>query len=195
VANFPQVNRELESDPSKFKGDLRPVERVSWHEAVEFCDRLAQHTNRPYRLPTEAEWEYACRADTTTPFHFGATLSTDYANYRGTGEYGAYGSGNLGEYRKETTPVNFFDCANAWGLCDMHGNVWEWCEDDWHSNYRDAPSDGRAWLSEKNSGKIIRGGSWDFNPRNCRSAYRSDDISGLRFNYIGFRVCCSPPRT
>ena len=115
-------------DPSYFKGDNRPVESVSWYDAVEFCQRLCQHTNRTYRLPTEAQWEYACRTGTTTPFHFGETITTDEANYRGTGneEYGlsgSYGREPLGEYREETTPVDHFGIANAFGLCDMHGNV------------------------------------------------------------------------
>ena len=90
VFAMPQVNRELKADPSKFKGPLNPVEQVSWYEAVEFCDRLTIYSDRHYRLPTEAEWEYACRAGTTTPFHFGETINTDLANYRGTDwkEYG-----------------------------------------------------------------------------------------------------------
>lgn len=134
VANLPRINKDLRSDPSRFKGDLRPVETVRWHDAVEFCARLSEHTNRPYRLPTEAEWEYACRAGTTTPFHFGETITTDIANYRGTDDErykwsGSYGDGPKGDYREETTPVNHFEGANGFGLCDMHGNVWEWCQD------------------------------------------------------------------
>ena len=106
------------------------MESVSWYDAVEFCQRLGQHTNRTYRLPTEAQWEYACRTGTTTPFHFGETITTDEANYRGTGneEYGllgSYGRELLGEYREETTPVDHFGIANAFGLCDMHANVCE----------------------------------------------------------------------
>jgi formylglycine-generating enzyme required for sulfatase activity len=151
VADWPQVDRALNPDPSHFKGDNRPVERVNWHEAVEFCHRLSAHTKRPYRLPSEAKWEYACRAGTTSPFHFGETITTKLANYRGTdredGEWsGAYGGGPLGEYRQATTPVDQFGVANAFGLCDMHGNVWEWCQDLWHENYRGAPTDGSAWL-------------------------------------------------
>ncbi|WP_346294101.1 formylglycine-generating enzyme family protein [Sphaerothrix gracilis] len=197
VAALPEVNQGLNSDPSKFKGnDRRPAEQVSWQDAVEFCDRLTIHTNRQYRLPTEAEWEYACRAGTTTPFHFGETLSTDYANYRGNDEkYGAYGPGSRGEYRKQTTPVDHFEGANAYGLCDMHGNVWEWCQDDWHENYEQAPTDGSAWVTGGNAEyKIIRGGSWSDVPRYCRSAFRFRDFPDFRDSDIGFRVCCSAPR-
>ena len=197
VLAMPQVNQALDLDPSHFKGDLRPVEQVSWDDAVEFCDRLAIHTNRQYRLPTEAEWEYACRAGTTTPFHFGETLSTDYANYDGSNEeYGAYGPGVRGEYRRETTPVGQFEGVNEYGLSDMHGNVWEWCQDYWHGNYEGAPTDGSAWLSSAESKmRILRGGSWINNPRGCRSAYRNGDDPDDRDFIAGFRVCCSAPRS
>ncbi|MEA5464240.1 formylglycine-generating enzyme family protein [Leptothoe sp. PORK10 BA2] len=192
VAAMPQVNQELAPDPSTFKGDNRPVEGVSWHEATEFCARLAEHTNRPYRLPTEAEWEYACRAETTTPFHFGLTLTTEIANYNG--DY-TYADGPKGEDRNETTPVDHFDIANAFGLCDMHGNVWEWCQDHWHDNYEEAPVDGSAWLTEdENANRIVRGCSWIYIPGICRSAYRDDNTPDYRDDLIGFRVCCSPPR-
>ena len=202
MAALPQVERELKADPSHFKGDLHPVESVSWYDAVEFCDRLTILTNRQYRLPTEAEWEYACRAGTTTPFHFGKTITTELANYRGTDneEYkwsGSYGDGPKGEHREETTPVNQFEGANAFGLCDMHGNVWEWCQDHWHSSYKGAPTDGSAWIEGGSSERrILRGGSWNSYPRNCRSAYRFPDVPGGGYNYfIGFRVVCSAPRT
>ncbi|MGC1307842.1 MAG: formylglycine-generating enzyme family protein [Phormidesmis sp.] len=203
VAAMAPVNIELKLEPSRFKGDLLPVEQVSWYEAVEFCDRLTLHTNRQYRLPTEAEWEYACRARTTTPFHFGETITTDLANYQGTDwEYqektysGSYGAGPKGEYRQQTTPVDHFDIANAFGLCDMHGNVLEWCQDHWHENYEGAPTDGSAWITDdKEASRILRGGSWYFSPRYCRSAYRSYFTPDLRDDVIGFRVSCSAPRT
>jgi formylglycine-generating enzyme required for sulfatase activity len=196
VAELPLVKSRLESDPSEFKGDRLPVEQISWHDAVEFCDRLTIQTNRQYRLPTEAEWEYACRAGTKTPFHFGETISTDYVNYDGTDEtYGAYGPGTKGEYRKETTPIDHFGVANAYGLCDMHGNVFEWCQDHWHSNYDGAPDNASAWLTEdESSRRIIRGGSWYFSPRYCRSAYRSYNFPDYRTDSVGFRVVCSAPR-
>ncbi|MEO0759722.1 MAG: formylglycine-generating enzyme family protein [Cyanobacteria bacterium J06648_16] len=196
VEAMPQVNRELKPDPSEFKGALRPVEQVSWDDAIEFCDRITLHTNRQYRLPAEAEWEYACRAGTTTPFHFGETLSTDYANYDGADEeHGAYGPGTRGEYRQETTPVDQFEGVNAYGLHDMHGNVFEWCQDHWHDSYDAAPADGRAWLTEDDkAARVLRGGSWGYFPRYCRSAYRDFNNPDSRFSNIGFRVVSSAPR-
>lgn len=193
VVGLPQVEKDLESEPSYFKGDNRPVEQVFWYDAVEFCARLAAYTKRKYRLPSEAEWEYACRSGTTTPFYFGHTLMTNLANYNGN--Y-TYGDGPEGEYRKETTPVDYFDDANAWGLSDMHGNVWEWCQDHWHENYESAPTDGSAWTTGgDDSYRVLRGGSWTYGPRNCRSAsrrsYRPDDLIDFK---IGFRVVCSVPR-
>ena len=190
VAAFPQVNRELKPDPSRFKGNNRPVESVSWEDAVEFCDRLSRHTKRQYRLPSEAEWEYACRAGTTTPFHFGKTITTDLVNYNGN--Y-TYGQGSKGVYRKETTEVGSFGVANNFGLYDMHGNVWEWCQDDWHSDYEGAPIDGSAWLNneEDNNDKLLRGGSWNYNPKYCRSAYRNGINLVVNNDIIGFRVVCS----
>ncbi|HEY9627357.1 MAG TPA: formylglycine-generating enzyme family protein [Coleofasciculaceae cyanobacterium] len=206
VAAMPQVNRSLEPDPSQFKGDKRPVEQASWFDAVEFCDRLSTHTRREYCLPTEAEWEYACRSGTTTSFHFGETITTDLANYDGTDDpdgkwSGSYGRGSKGEYRKETTSVDYFEIANAFGLCDMHGNVWEWCQDHWHDNYQGtrsatAPTDGNAWLDKnENNSRIIRGGSWNNLPRNCRSASRYYDSPDYTYSYIGFRAVCLAPRT
>ncbi|MFM7326286.1 MAG: formylglycine-generating enzyme family protein, partial [Nodosilinea sp.] len=143
VAQLERVNRDLDPDPAYFKGDNRPVEQVSWHEATEFCARLSRLSGREYRLPSEAEWEYACRAGTPTPFHFGETITTDLANYNGNN---TYNQGPKGIYREETTEVGSF-APNPFGLYDMHGNVWEWCQDHWHDNYaEDPPRDGSAWL-------------------------------------------------
>ena len=203
VAGLTQVERELAPDPARFKGDDRPVEQVSWYEAVEFCARLSAYTGREYRLPTEAEWEYACRAGTTTPFHFGETITTEVANYCGVDEEiggtlysGNYGSGPKGGYRKETIPVNHFGIANAFGLYDMHGNVWEWCLDHWHSNYEDAPTDGSAWSTDNaGASRVRRGGSWTDFPANCLSAIRNYVTPAFRLNDVGFRVVCVAPRT
>ena len=194
VAEFPQVKQTLDPNPASFKDDNRPVESVSWYDAVEFCHRLAQHTSRPYRLPSEAEWEYACRAGTQTPFYFGETLTTEVANY--DANY-TYADGPKGEYRQETTPVDHFGLANAFGLCDMHGNVDEWCQDAYHSTYEGAPTDGSAWEDEETGDdlrRILRGGSWDDVPRNCRSAYRDRIYPRVSDFLIGFRVVCSAPR-
>lgn len=179
VATFPKINRELKIAPSKFRGKQRPVEQVSWEEAVEFCDRISRHTNRQYRLPTEAEWEYACRAGTTTSFHFGPTITKDLANF---GQSLDHRTSDVGNYS-----------PNAFGLFDMHGNVWEWCQDDWHDSYEGAPTDGHAWLNSDKS-KVVRGGSWSDDPWYCRSATRINLTPGNRFNAIGFRVVCSAPR-
>ena len=194
VADMPQVNRQLKPYPSNFKRENRPVEKVSWHDAIEFCDRLTAHTKRQYRLPSEAEWEYACRAGTTTPFHFGETISPELANYDSSV---AYADGATGKKRGETTPVDYFKIANAWGLCDMHGNVFEWCQDYWHVNYEGAPEDGSSWMTDysENHRHIVRGGSWNADPRNCRSAYRSLYLPDDRVGSLGFRVSYSAPAT
>jgi formylglycine-generating enzyme required for sulfatase activity len=185
VANLPQVNQALDPDPSRFKGADRPVEQVSWYDCVEFCERLSQYTGRDYRLPSEAEWEYACRAGTTTPFHFGETITTDLANYNRAGA--------KGKYREETTPVGSFQVANAFGLYDMHGNVWEWCLDQWHDSYEGAPSDGQAWVTNDNdnhSRRLLRGGSWLNYPSYCRCANRIRSSPDNKAYHFGFRVVC-----
>ena len=194
VANLSKVDRDLTPNPSHFKGSNRPIEKVSWYDAVEFCQRLSIVTGREYRLPSEAEWEYACRAGTTTPLHFGATLTSQLANHNGN--Y-TFASEPKGEYRKQTTDVGSFP-PNAFGLYDMHGNVWEWCADDWYENYDDAPNDGRKRIkgSKQGTNKVLRGGSWDVNPDFCRSACRVNDISADDITYdLGFRVLCAAPRT
>ena len=192
VAGWDKIDRVLDPDPSRFKGADRPVERVSWEDAVEFCHRLKHRFGKDYCLPSEAQWEYACRAKTKTPFHFGETLNTDLANY--DGNY-TYGQGRTGTYREETTPVTTFGVANPWGLVDVHGNVWEWCQDDWHENYNGAPEDGSARLGNTSTtNKVLRGGSWIIDPRYCRSADRFRHTHDFRSSGIGFRVCCLAPR-
>ena len=169
VAALPKDKIDLKSDPSYFKGDNLPVECVSWNDAREFCDRLSRMANKTYRLPSEAEWEYACRGGTTTPFYCGETISTDLANYHGN--Y-TYGQGQKGEYREKTTKVGIFP-ANPFGLYDMCGNVWEWCEDGLHENYINAPTDGSAWTSLSTEYMLLRGGSWNSIARYCRAAHRN----------------------
>jgi formylglycine-generating enzyme required for sulfatase activity len=184
-----KVKQDLDLNPAHFKdrpdSDRRPVEQVNWYDAVEFCARLSKLTGREYRLPSEAEWEYACRAGTTTPFYFGETITGELANYDAS----------------ETTPVGQFT-PNAFGLYDMHGNVWEWCADTWHDSYDGAPSDGSVWLDnnqeENIDGKsrfgiysVMRGGSWGNNLNLCRSAIRYDTYRRVnRYFLNGFRVVC-----
>ena len=197
VAALPKVKIDLKLDPSHFKGDNLPVESVSSNDVQEFCARLSQKTDKVYRLPSEAEWEYACRGGTTTPFYCGETISTDLANYRGThwkvGNTfypGNYGQGQRGEFRGKTTEIGKFP-ANPCGLYDMCGNVCELCQDKWHKNYTNAPNDGSAWLESKNNDlKLIRGGSWNHIPSICRSDHRNRADCDFRSNSIGFRVVC-----
>jgi formylglycine-generating enzyme required for sulfatase activity len=172
----------MENNPSNFQGAKLPVEQVSWNDAVKFCQKLSQKTGKNYRLPSEAEWEYTCRARTTTPFHFGETITPDLVNYSGC----PYGFGQWGLYRGQTTDVRSFP-PNAFGLYDMHGNVWEWCSDSWNNNYRDAPTDGSSWETG-NEFRVRRGGSWNCNAALCRSAYRSGYGAGNHDSKIGFRV-------
>ncbi|HAA28919.1 MAG TPA: peptidase C14 [Cyanobacteria bacterium UBA8553] len=195
VAKLPQVKQSIDLDPSHFKGDDLPVEKVSWYDAAEFCSRLSKKMGREYRLPSEAEWEYACRAGTTTPFHFGETITADLANYDGSS---TYGFGSRGRYRKETTSVGSFQVANAFGLYDMHGNVWEWCADHWHDNYEGAPLDGSAWINKTNDNhyRLLRGGSWYVISGLCRCAYRNYVVPDSdSYNAFGFRVVCGAART
>lgn len=186
VVALPPIKRSLALNPSKFKGANHPVETISFNDAIEFCARLSNYTGREYRLPSEAEWEYACRAGTSTPFHFGETITSDLANYDAS--Y-TYSSAFQGKYREKTTPVGSFQVANAFGLYDMHGNVWEWCADSWHNNYEGAPTDGSVWQDNNNNQKgLLRGGSWYFKPSSCRSASRINYLSAFENYGNGFRV-------
>jgi formylglycine-generating enzyme required for sulfatase activity len=180
------------NNPSYFKGKNRPVEKVSWNEATKFCQKLSKKTGRDYRLPSEAEWEYACRAGTQTPFYFGETITPELVNYDGS--Y-TYGNGPKGKDREETTDVGNFP-PNSFGLYDMHGNVFEWCQDVWHRNYDGAPVDGSAWVNGGDSSlRVLRGGSWYFNPRRCRSADRNFYNSvETDYSIFGFRLVSFPPR-
>jgi formylglycine-generating enzyme required for sulfatase activity len=193
-----KVKQDLDFKPAYFKdrpdSDRRPVEQVNWYDAIEFCARLSKLTVREYRLPSEAEWEYACRAGTTTPFYFGETITGELANYNASNTYADEPNG---EYRNETTRVGQFP-PNAFGLYDMHGNVREWCADTWHDNYDGAPTDGSVWIENGNDNRSpLRGGSWGYNPTYCRSAIRYDYYFRRvnRINNYGFRVVCGAGRT
>jgi formylglycine-generating enzyme required for sulfatase activity len=189
VAELPPVNQPLEPNPSEFQGSDRPVENISWHDAMEFCRRLSLKTGIPYRLPTEAEWEYACRAGTKSPFHFGETITSAIANFDGTYPYGF---GAKGEYRQQTTDVGKFPAANDYGLYDMHGQVLEWCADPWHDDYINAPNDGNSWQAEDENFRVLRGGSWFNVAGRCRAASRHRYGADVWLNHVGFRVALSP---
>ena len=208
------------NNPASFKkGGKYPVEKVSWNDCQEFCEKLSEKTGLTFTLPTEAQWEYACRGGTTTPFYYGETLSTDIANYNG--KY-VYGESKKGVYRQETTEVGSFP-ANGFGLHDMHGNVWEWCQDDYEKNYQannknfqqdankvtanavtlvSASFAPNILLANNSQYKSLRGGSWASFPNECRSAIR---VKGLRWDFwgdreernkwSGFRVVCVFGRT
>ncbi len=192
-----KVKQDLDFNPAYFKdrpdSDRRPVEQVNWYDAIEFCARLSKLTVREYRLPSEAEWEYACRAGTTTPFYFGETITGELANYNASNTYADEPNG---EYRNETTPVGQFP-PNAFGLYDMHGNVREWCADTWHDNYDGAPTDGSVWIENGNDNRSpLRGGFWGNNPNYCRSAIRNYKFRRVNRNLnLGFRVVCVFGRT
>jgi formylglycine-generating enzyme required for sulfatase activity len=186
VARMEQVSRHLKLTPSRLGGAQHPVVQVSWYEAVEFCERLSNKTGYTYRLPTEAEWEYSCKAGTTTPFYFGETITSDLANYDASYQY--Y-SEPKGYSHGHTVPVNSFPFPNFFGLSGMHGNVWEWCLDHWHDNYKNAPNNGCAWIEPDDTSRVMRGGSWRNEPNCCRSTYRmgnnADDKSS---DNLGFRI-------
>ena len=203
VAMLPQVERPLTADPAQAKGAELPVECVSWYEAREWCARLNRHLGQQLgegfaevKLPSEAQWEYACRAGSDTAFHFGDTLDAAWANYDSNYTYGA---GKLGVHLNRNSPSAAYGLVNGWGLADMHGNLWEWCRDLWHPSTYQGPTDGSPWLQpaadipEASAQlRLLRGGSWRLHPSYCRSAYRFCAPPAGRSIAIGFRVCCLP---
>ena len=185
MGKYPVTQKQWEkvmgSNPSKLRGEDRPVESVSWTDVQEFIKKLNEKDSTgKYHLPSESEWEYACRSGTRTRYSFGDDESKldDYAWY----------SENSGS---ETHPVGQKK-PNFWGLYDRHGNVWEWCKDNWHKYYDGAPSDGSAWEVGGSSYRVFRGGSWNFNARSYRSAYRFGFVPGDRIGLLGFRVLRNP---
>ncbi len=207
VAARPKVKIDLKPDPeefTRFKGVNLPVDSINWYQAAEFCDRLSKYTKNTYRLPSEAEWEYACRAmpllqgdeRNYPPFHFGATITPEYVNYNGNYPYAQAAKG---EYRQKTTEVGNF-LPNGFGLHDMHGNLWEWCADDWDENYKNAPENGRAWINNHHHShnirliKLLRGGSLDYLAWYCRSGVRYRDNADYDNYRFGFRVVSILPR-
>jgi formylglycine-generating enzyme required for sulfatase activity len=176
------------NNPSNFKGEKNlPVERVSWDDCQEFVKKLREKDGKPYRLPTEGEWEYACRAGTTTPFYFGENISTDQANYNGE----LYGNEKKGVNRGKTTPVGSFP-ANSWGLHDMSGNVWQYCQDiygDYPQKDVIDPQGAEPQGAEKDQYRVLRGGPWVGTPQLCRSAFRHRNLPGISNFDHGLRVC------
>jgi formylglycine-generating enzyme required for sulfatase activity len=160
--------------------DRHPVANVSWEDAVAFCDWLSQKEGKKYRMPTEAEWEYSCRAGTTTRFHSGDSEASlkKVANYWDSGP-------------RTTVPVGTLE-PNAWGLHDMHGNVWEWCQDWYDANYYKNSPKKDPECTSAGASRVLRGGSFLFEPRRCRAAYRYFYEPAYRFDGVGFRVVCVP---
>jgi formylglycine-generating enzyme required for sulfatase activity len=185
VAKLPKLEIGLDPDPSNFKGDNLPVEQVNWLQAIEFCERLSIATGKLYRLPTEAEWEYACRAGTKTPFAFGATITPNIANYNGNQPYG---STLRGANRKQTVPVGSLGAANGFGLYDLHGNVWEWCMDWYNKNYYSQRANVDPEGPSTGEYRVYRGGGWSDFARDLRAAYRNFNSPGYHYNYLGFRL-------
>ncbi|KAA3663858.1 MAG: formylglycine-generating enzyme family protein [Chloroflexi bacterium] len=178
----------VDDHPSRFKGPNLPIDNVNWLDAQAYCQLLTDHTSNEFYLPSEAQWEFACRAGTTTPFYFGETITTEFVNFQG--EF-VYGQAPKGIYRHVPTNVGSFP-PNAFGLFDMHGNVLEWCADPWHKNYEGAPRNGRVWAaSHPTPYSIIRGGSWHDTPDAARSATRIRFIAAEADDFIGFRVAMS----
>jgi formylglycine-generating enzyme required for sulfatase activity len=171
------TGRKLPKDLGWGRGQ-RPVTYVSWDDAVAYCQWLNRKTGQTYRLPSEAEWEYACRAGTTTDYSWGDEIGHNNANCNGCGSQWD---------KQQTAPVGSF-APNPWGLYDMHGNVFEWCADCWNGSYDGAPSDGSAWTTGKCKGRVLRGGSWGFVGQNVRSAFRNYYASSYRNYFSGFRV-------
>jgi formylglycine-generating enzyme required for sulfatase activity len=186
----------MDKNPSYFKGDDNlSVEKVSWLDSIKFCQKLSAKTGRTYRLPSEAEWEYACRAGSEKPFAFGKTITSEVVNYDGNFPYE---KAPKGDYLKKTTLAGKFP-ANSFGLYDMHGNLWEWCLDEWVDNYKNAPLDGsaRGNFNSRDSDKarVIRGGSWDSYATGCRSAIRVYNFATYSVRYVGLRVVAVPAST
>ena len=174
------------SPPCRFKGDNLPVERISWEEVETFCQRLSKKTGRIYQMPSETQWEFACRSGTNTPFSFGDTLTIDVANFNGEHKFR---DEPRGFYRHTTTEGGVFP-PNAFGLYDMHGNLWEWCADNWLDDYSSSPRDSSSYQNTNSHFRVARGGSWHEPPELCRSAARLQVLQSDAEEFVGFRVVC-----
>jgi formylglycine-generating enzyme required for sulfatase activity len=190
LGKFPVTVGEFQKfriDHRPEEADDLPVVRVNWHDAVAFCEWLTTLTGRAYRLPSEAEWEYACRAGTCSPFATGEKITTRQANF-------LYDEAGMRVGTGRRTPVGSFP-PNRFGLHDMHGNVGEWVTDNWHVSYFDAPATGRAWVETGNTRRVVRGGAWDYLPRLLRSSWRDWRFAEERTDNIGFRVATDDLKT
>jgi formylglycine-generating enzyme required for sulfatase activity len=183
-AQWKTIMRQL--PPCRFKGDALPAERVSWEDAQTFCERLSNRTGRDYQLPSETQWEYACRAGTSGPFSFGETITVEVANFNG--EH-TFREEPRGFYFHSTTPGGKFP-PNAFGLYDMHGNLWEWCADSWSDDYSSSPRDSSSYQNQNGHDRVARGGSWHEPPELCRSAARMRFLQSDAEEFMGFRVVC-----
>ncbi len=176
------------NNSSAFKGEDLPVETVSWQDCQAFCEKLGQQWH--YRLPTEAEWEYACRAGTTTPSPLGEIITTDQANYDGNHPHH---KGEVGWYRRQTTPIGSFP-PNVWGLFDMPGNVCEWCADWYNKDYYKRSPQEDPQGPKHGQDRVLRGGSWFNYGLCCRAACRVKNAPAARYSFNGFRVLLQIPR-
>jgi formylglycine-generating enzyme required for sulfatase activity len=173
--------------PCRFKGDNLPVERVSWEDAQRFCQQLSKKCSRAYQLPSESQWEYSCRAGSNTPFSYGETITSDVANFNGEHTFRAE---PRGVYRHTTTEAGTFP-PNSFGLYDMHGNLWEWCADNWLDDYSSSPRESSAYQHKDSRHRVARGGSWHEPPTLCRSAARLKILQSDADEFTGFRVACN----
>jgi formylglycine-generating enzyme required for sulfatase activity len=195
MGKFPVTEGQWQAVMGRHRGRFSaadgPVDTISWDDALKFCERLSQKTGQRYGLPSEAQWEYACRAGSQMAFSFGPVLTSDLANYNG--EF-AFQNGPRGVYRHKTAPAGEF-LPNAFGLLEMHGTLWEWCADAWHDDYSGAPADGSAWQGgPRTEFRAARGGCWHDIPEVCRSAARlrvkaseGDEFMGLRVVMLDVR--------
>jgi len=191
---FAQATGRQKPSDEGWGRDQHPVINVSWGDAVAYAVWLSTETGEKYRLPSEAEWEYAARAGTASPFWTGLCIHTDQANYYGNSDdYNGCGA-RTGVYRQKTVPVGSLP-ANLWGLHEVHGNVWEWVKDSWHDTYADAPADGSTWEESGSSARVLRGGAWKYKPRILRAANRNKAEPGYRSNFVGFRLAKTLPVT
>ena len=183
ISQLPSIDIELDCNPRYRREDNYPIENINWYEALEFCNRISVITGKNIMLPSESQWEYCCKAGTNTTYSFGDNITPELANYNRHKE----------NVTPRIKPIGSYP-SNPWGLYDMHGNINEWCLDDWHINYENAPTDGSPWLYEKNpyNSKILRGGNYYSTHRSCTSTSRYLLSTYRKTIGVGFRICYNP---